>query len=427
MTDALLKALSSTSSLRSLNLDGCNSLTDEGITPIFDLKELRKLTLGGWHSQLSDTGLKGLANLTELREFQLCWARRITDAGVAGLKNCDRLQSVNLLGTPTGDAALTALKTKPELRKVKTGQLLTNDGLDELQELPAFLSDPEKSAEFGLFSFEAEPTDLLIDGEIDDEGLKKLNGLNGLRGLSLFWHVSRVTSRGIESLAGLPKLEFLGLGGALCDDRAMEAIASHPGLRMLQGQEAIASNAGFKSFSKSATIEYLWGRECPNFSNEGFASLSTMPRLTGLGISLRKVDAEALSSLRYIRSLRTLMPMGLTDDEFKYVGECTGLEELSCMYCRETGDRATEHLGGLSNLRSYYAGQTRITDVSLALLADLDSLESITLSQCAGISTAGVARLSRLPHLKSLVVSGSPLVDQHVEGEFPPEVTICID
>ncbi|SPE41084.1 hypothetical protein SBA3_4090002 [Candidatus Sulfopaludibacter sp. SbA3] len=37
------------------------------------------------------------------------------------------------------------------------------------------------------------------------------------------------------------------------------------------------------------------------------------------------------------------------------------------MYCRETGDAATEHIGSLSKLKKYYAGKTRITDGSLNL------------------------------------------------------------
>jgi hypothetical protein len=45
------------------------------------------------------------------------------------------------------------------------------------------------------------------------------------------------------------------------------------------------------------------------------------------------------------------------------------------MYCRDTGDLATAHLSRLRRLKTYYAGQTRITDRSLEILGKMQSLE----------------------------------------------------
>ena len=76
------------------------------------------------------------------------------------------------------------------------------------------------------------------------------------------------------------------------------------------------------------------------------------------------------------------------------------LEKLTCMYCRDTGDVATEHIAGLSRLKHYYAGKTQITDRSLEILGGMTSLEEVELSACAGISDAGLVHLARLPRLK---------------------------
>ena len=43
----------------------------------------------------------------------MTWQRGITDAGVANLRFCDRLERVNLMGSPTGDGAIEALQGKP--------------------------------------------------------------------------------------------------------------------------------------------------------------------------------------------------------------------------------------------------------------------------------------------------------------------------
>lgn len=67
------------------------------------------------------------------------------------------------------------------------------------------------------------------------------------------------------------------------------------------------------------------------------------------------------------------MPMDVSDEGFRHVGQCKQLESLWCMYCRNAGDAATEQLGGLSMLKNYYAGFTQITDRSLQILGQIQS------------------------------------------------------
>ena len=87
------------------------------------------------------------------------------------------------------------------------------------------------------------------------------------------------TSRSIVTAAldGLANLAYLGCQDHLCDDNALRHIASLPKLRMLMGQGTVATDEGFRSLSQSQTIEYFWGRECPNLNGPGFVALSRMP------------------------------------------------------------------------------------------------------------------------------------------------------
>jgi hypothetical protein len=48
-------------------------------------------------------------------------------------------------------------------------------------------------------------------------------------------------------------------------------------------------------------------------------------------------------------------------------GRCRKLERLTCIYCRETWDAATEPILELA-IKYYYAGLTQITDRSLEIL-----------------------------------------------------------
>ena len=276
-------------------------------------------------------------------------------------------------------------------------------------------------------SFSAEPTDLLLDGPFTRKGLHNLRGLDGLVGLSFFWHTSQLRGDDIQVLDGLANLSFLGCQDALCDDDAMRHIAALPKLRMLMGQGAVATDEGFKSLTKSETIEYLWGRECPNLKAPGFIALSQMLALKGLAVSCKFVDDAALASLPDFPSLNELVPMDVGDDGFRHIGRCSQLESLILMYCRDTTDAATGHLTALPKLRKYHAGYTLITDASLELLSRIKSLEEISFEGCKFITDAGIPFLTTLPRLRELSIGGCPKVTRSVMTKFADDVRVNYD
>ena len=81
----------------------------------------------------------------------------------------------------------------------------------------------------------------------------------------------------------------------------MRQIAAIPRLRQLQAQGAMAGDAGWEALSRSRTLEYIWGRECPNFGSRGFTALADLPSLRGMGISCKLVDDSALAALPHFR------------------------------------------------------------------------------------------------------------------------------
>jgi len=419
MTDRALEQLAAFECVRALNFDGTKKLSDDGLRHLARMPQLEALDLSDYPGGvITDKGLQSIRHLLNLRRFQMAWQRGITDAGIANLAGCESLEDVSLIGSPTGDGALRSLSGKPHLHHLKTGRFVTDAGLPLLHEFPIFKKWQGVEATFGLMSFASEPNHLLLDGPFSDSGLASLAGLDGLAGLTFFWHVSAMTPDGLSSLAHLPNLVFLGCQDELCNDAAMKHIAAIPGLRMLMGQGSVASDAGWTDLSKSQTLEYIWGRECPNLGSRAFVSLSQMPALRGLAVSCKNVDDSALSALPEFRSLTGLLPMDVTDDGFRHVGNCQNLENLWCMYCRDTGDEATEHISRLSRLRTYYAGSTQISDRSLDILSKMSSLEEIELSDCKKITNAGVGLLARLPNLRVISVDGCPKVTREAMTTF---------
>jgi len=419
-----LQIISQLNQITSLNLDGSKRITEKGLEHLARMPQLQELIIGG---QVTDRGLEMLRHLPELRVFKMYWQGKVTDDGIANLKFCDQLEEVDLLGCNTGDGAIAALAGKPKLRRFQTGRNVSDEGLALLQQVPAFKTPYSQEPEFGLMSFSAEPTNLLIDGPFTHQGLQSLRGLDGLAGLSFFWHTSRLRGEDLQHLNGLANLFFLGCQGELCNDDAMRHIAALPKLRMLMGQGTVATEEGFRNFSRSQTIEYFWGRECPNLTGAGFVALSHMPALKGLAASCKFVDDSALASLPDFSALKELMPMDVEDDGFRHVGHCEQLESLILMYCRNTTDVATSHITGMPNLKKYHAGYTMITDKSLELLSRIKSLEKISFEGCMFITDAGIPFLTTLPRLREISIGGCPKVTRSGVTGFASGVRVNYD
>lgn len=396
-------------------------VTDKDLASLAQIPQLQELILEG---QITDRGLEVLSQLRELRVFKMYWQENVTDDGIANLRFCDQLEEVDLLGCNTGDGAIAALAGKPKLRQLKTGRNVSDEGLALLEQFPAFRTLPVEEPKFGLMSFGAEPTNLLIDGPFTRRGVDKLSGLDGLVGLSFFWHTSNLRGDELQCLHGLSNLAYLGCQGELCDDDAMRHIAALPKLRMLMGQGTVATDEGFKALSRSQTIEYIWGRECPNLNSSGFVALSQMPELKGLAVSCKFVDDAALASLPDFPSLKELMPMDVSDDGFRHIGRSERLESLILMYCRDTTDVATSHLVGLPNLKKYHAGYNLITDASIEMLSRIESLEEISFEGCEFITDAGIPHLTTLPHLREISIGGCPNVTSSGMTGFASSVRV---
>lgn len=114
--------------------------------------------------------------------------------------------------------------------------------------------------------------------------------------------------------------------------------------------------------------------------------------------------------------------MDVPDDGYRHIGRCEKLESLVLMYCRETTDAATGHIGGLPALKKYFASYNRITDRTPEILSGMPALEDVEFDSCARLTNVGIAMLARLPRLRDLRVGGMPKVTRAVAAAFAPHV-----
>ena len=68
---------------------------------------------------------------------------------------------------------------------------------------------------------------------------------------------SLVTPAGLNHLASLPHMGWLGCNALLCTDDAMHHVSAIPRLRFLMCQDAVAGDQGFTALGRSQWIEYI--------------------------------------------------------------------------------------------------------------------------------------------------------------------------
>jgi len=428
----LLERISQLDHLTYLDLHD-SELTDTGLRHLARLPRLQRLNLSC--HQITDHGLEVLRHLPQLKTFELLHQGRVSDAGLANLAHCQHLECVNLMGTRTGDGVIKALTGKRQLRQFYAGTDITDAGLALFHDFPVFKTWQGGEAVMSLLSFSAHPNLIWLNlkAPLTNRGLAKLAGLEGLYAVNLFGGTgqgpfdasnSAITPAGLSHLAVLPNLGWLGCCSTLCTDEAMRLISAIPRLRFLMCQDAVAGDEGYAALSRSPSIEYIWGRRCYNLAGRGFAALAAMPALRGLSVSCRNVDDEGLSALPRFPALKEFMPMDVPDAGFQHVGRCEQLEALHCMYCRETTDTATSNIAGLSELKTYQAWSTQITDRSLEILGGMPSLERVGFSDCAGVTNAGLGFLAGLPRLRDVNLESLPHITPEGAAVFPDTVRV---
>lgn len=408
LTDDALRRIARMDHVKSLQLEGCRQITEGGLRYLADMPQLETLDLTT--GNITDRSLDVLRHLPNLRNFKMVWQNGISDVGVANLKYCDKLEKVDLMGSRCGDGAIDALRGKPNLYHLDTGRLVTDAGLAHLHDFP-------------LFKHWHRETRLMIDGPFTNAGLAALAGLDGVYELDLFWHVTAITSAAFAVLPTWANLGALGCDGELANDEAMRHIGSIPRLKRLRAQGSVATDEGFIALAQSQSIEQFWGREAPNLTGRGFRAFSRMPALRSLGVSCMHVDDAALSTLPHFPVLRELIPIDVQDAGFRHVGRCLKLERLSCMYCRDTTDAATEWIANLQ-INSYYAGLTKITDRSLEILGRMNSLEQIEFYETKSVTDAGLQHIAKLPNLREVRIFGLPKVTHAGIAQFPARVRV---
>ena len=244
-----LKNWENESALDELIIKDCDAITDESMSHLSKLQNLKTLAIGyyGYRWTISDNGLKFLSKSPALEVLYIPNAANITDEGLGHIASIKTLKHLHLFGN----------MDKITVAGIKRLTALTN--LETLQ---------------------------LVDFKlITDVSVEHIASISSLKELDL-WGCDLITDVGVDMLARLEKLESLSL--KYCDqltDQSLRSIAKISTLKRLdlEGCEKITS-AGITEISKISGLENLNINGCFLVYDDGAKTLINLKSLQALSI-----------------------------------------------------------------------------------------------------------------------------------------------
>jgi len=201
-------------------------ITDSDMPELTRLPNLALLDLS--LTRISDHGLQQLKNAPAITDLNLYFDELITDAGLSALKGWKHLKRLSVRGTKITDTTLQHLSGVTSLESLDAGYAqITDVGLElltPLTNLRELAIGGNKLTDVGLQSLRQLPGLIYLDlsgAERTDSGLWSVSltepGLDAIATLKNLRHLrlngTLVSSRGMERLAGLTKIEWLDLEG----------------------------------------------------------------------------------------------------------------------------------------------------------------------------------------------------------------------
>jgi serine/threonine protein kinase/Leucine-rich repeat (LRR) protein len=343
ITDKGLEALRTLSRLILLDLTN-TSITDEGVQRLcFCLTQLQELNLS--RTRITDKSLGLLPTFPQLTDLTLDQTQ-ISDAGMAHLP---KLKSLSLARTPISDAGLKLLEKQSWLLKLDlSGTHATESGVAQL-----------KAA---LPICEIEDRNLRPSAKTAGEQMQRGGAFSGR-------NRHRMSASGVESTqtptaAAAPKEWESPLAAKTATPASVDRLVANWMISNFRGT--------------------IWIRELPrrpiqreeDLPSGNFHIEAIVFNRGASGIGFGKVDIDRLASLSELKSLELAWP-SVTDDTVLRLKPLTRLWRLSL-------------------------AKANITDACLPALAGMAHLESLDLSEIAGITDAGLEQLAKIKSLNNL-------------------------
>ncbi len=277
-------------------------ITDAQLAPIEELSELKSLTLQECPN-LTEDGLAHVATLPQLQSLELLQFP-LTDQGVSRLATLKTLQNLTLARTNITGKSLDQLADLPLESLILSGKKLTGAGLTSLTKLTHLKTlrinaDHLQLKEFpsleGLDQLEVLNLRKVV---IKDEFLSKLSGLPRLKVLEI--DVEAITDLGLAELANCKTLEKLNLAESGMTDTGTQSLAGLGHLKeLVLGRQV--TDASWQTLSQLKSLEKL-DAAATRMTGIGVTALGNMPNLKLFKLNRGSVNSVARQELKTFKA-----------------------------------------------------------------------------------------------------------------------------
>ncbi|UCD51843.1 MAG: hypothetical protein JSW27_04250 [Phycisphaerales bacterium] len=379
VTDRHVSYLEGLTHLRSLTLWGSNcTLTNASLASISKLASLEELYFIRINSQFSDTGMRHLESLSNLRKVSFSFCR----LGAEGLRHLGKLTHLeSLKGLAPSAEAARVLPSFRNLKALDVNWFIPPIGTPVPPEVVSAMGQLQSLEELSVMGGQWSQEDLLVFGKLTN--LKRLRlGMN-----------DDFSDPVLAEIARLKKLEHLHLSGGVVSKHGLNQLESLTKLQTL----------GVRTFS----------RDGPQ-TDETPLALSALKKLKTLeltGLDLRDADLASLTTMRDVEWVILNGGDALSEAGLRHLQNLTAAKHLTIrgLDCRTGAGLAS--LAGLDSLGSLRL-EGRIPDQAVRHLPGLPSLWSLTVVTDKVIRAETATQLQRrFPALQHL----------HIEEPWRPD------
>jgi hypothetical protein len=252
--------------------------------------------------------------------------------------------------------------------------------------------------------------DFLQPLQVDDAFLPYVARLTGI---THFCPVSaRFSGKGWTTLQSLPHLEHICTPYGLTDAE-MAGIAT---LQTVNEMEIVAdrlTDAGLGSIAKLRNLQVLHLEGTPMMTDEGLKVLATLPRLRHLRLSGPFTD-QGLAHLATAPSIKALWleTPRATEEGLRHLAQIGSLERLTVPWLDQITECGLTYLRTMPRLKALGVGDARSLDAGVVALASLSNLEVLALKGSPALGDSALKSLPAMPKLRALEIYHSQITEQ---------------
>lgn len=373
--------------LRTISLRDCADLTDDELSRMAGLAQLESLDLSG--TPIGDAGVEHLAGCRGLRELNLS-NTKIDDAAMARLASLVSLRSLQLAGTPVTDAGVGQLRSLEELEQLSlAGTAVTDAAAGVLGRFPklTWLS--------------------LANTTVSDAAVPQLVKLTNLTDLRL--DGTQISDAGGEELQRALRRTRITANPAQPQRAAARWVLEQGGVLTLDSGE-VSSRSGLPR--GACIVLKVDLTDAKGALGDGLATLAACDGLTDLvlkGTSVGDADLAHLSSLAGLTSI-DLSQTAVTDAGLEALAPLAGLKTLILDNTKVTG-QGLEALVDKVPLERLQVAETHADAKGLAVVAKFKTLTVLDLGYNPEVDDESVIGLAKLVELRDLALRGSQVGD----------------